>query len=489
MNDSEVSSMVNELEPFDIMSQLFKNGNYDFIVKGVSDIGEHVEHTKMREAFEALTSNKYSKFLYGGGAGSGKSWCGCSWLLFMCKNYPGTRWFVARNELKDIVDSVYVTFVKVCKEYGFDDYKFNSVKNFIQFGNGSFINFIEIKYKPSDPEFTDLGSTEYTGGWIEEGGEVNEMGARVIGTRVGRHMNAKYGLKGIIFITCNPAQNWLKIDFYDKWIKNDLPSGYHYLPALVTDNPFIPKDYIRNLEELAKTSTSLFQRLFKGDWNYVDSPNALVDRDALDGIFENDHVPEGVYFLTCDVARYGSDLAVIGVWSGWILIEIQTFKISSTTDIIHAIRQFRFKYKIPKTRCIADSDGVGGGVVDGAGIKGFVNGARPMKEKGANGMEMPEYKNLQVQCLYKVAEIINKSAIWIKADLSNEEKQHIIQELFQIQSKTTPNSRKLDCKNKADIKMDIGRSPDWRDMILIRAYFDLKAFKPRFMGSRPRISI
>ncbi len=416
------------------------------------------------------------------------SWTGAAWMLFMCINYPGIRCFIARNELKDIVESVYVTFQKVCKEYGFTDYKFNAVKNFIQFGNGSHINFIEIKYKPSDPEFQDLGSTEYTIGWIEEGGEVNEMGARVIGTRTGRHLNTQYGLKGIVFITCNPAQNWLKIDFYDKWVKGILQSKLQYLPALVTDNPFAPEDYIENLRELAKTSTSLYERLFKGDWNYVDSPNALVDRDALDGIFANDHVPEGMYFLTADVARYGSDKAVIGVWNGWILEEVLEFKISSTTEIEHAIRTFRMKYRIPKTRCIADSDGVGGGVVDGAGIKGFVNGARPIKEKGVRGLEMPEYRNLQIQCLYKLAEIINYSKIWIKAELSNEQKQHIVQELFQIQSKNT-NNRKLDCKNKADIKQDIGRSPDYRDMIFMRVWFDLKAFKPRFMGSRPRATL
>lgn len=488
MNDQEVANFINNVPKIDIMAQLFKNGDYDFIVRGEDENGKPVEHKKQREALKILTSNKYSKFLYGGGAGSAKSWTGCCWLLFMCINYPGTRWFVARNELKDIVDSVYVTFTKVCREYGFSDYKFNSVKNFIQFGNGSHINFIEIKYKPSDPEFQDLGSTEYTGGWIEEGGEVNETGARVIGTRVGRHLNSKYKLKGIIFITCNPAQNWLKIDFYDKWIKKTLEEGLQYLPALVTDNPFIPKDYINNLEALAKTSTSLFQRLFKGNWDYVDSPNALVDRDALDEIFENDHVDRKLYYLTADVARYGSDKARIGVWKGWDLIKTISFDISKTTDIEHAIQIFRMKHKIPKSRATADADGVGGGVIDGTGIKGFVNNSRPIKEKISKNLHMPEYKNLQVQCLYKLAEKINNREVNISADLSNEQKQQIIQELFQIQSKNGDN-RKLDCKSKADIKADIGRSPDWRDMIMMRVFFDLKPPRRKMMGSRSRETV
>ncbi len=488
MVNNEISNLINDLPAIDIRAQLFKNGNYDFIVKGRDEDGNEVEHAKQREALEILTSNEYSKFLYGGGAGSAKSWTGACWMLFMCINYPGIRCFIARNELKDIVDSVYVTFTKVCKEYGFSEYKFNSVKNFIQFGNGSHINFIEIKYKPSDPEFQDLGSTEYTLGWIEEGGEVNEMGARVIGTRTGRHLNVEYGLKGIVFITCNPAQNWLKIDFYDKWVKGILEKKLKYLPALVTDNPFAPKDYVENLRELSKTSSSLFQRLFKGNWDYVDSPDALVDRDALDSIFCNDHVPEGVKFITADVATYGSDLAVICVWSGWRLIEMKTLAISKTTEIENIIYMFRMKYRIARTRAIADADGVGIGVVHGAGIKGFHNNARPIKEKGIRGLEMPNYRNLQVQCLYKTAEKINEGGIWISCDLSNEQKQHITQELFQIQS-NNKNDRKLDCKPKAQIKQDIGRSPDYRDAILMRMWFDLKAFKPKFLGSKPRSTV
>lgn len=488
MNNNEISAALNNVDPFAVRAQLFKNGDYDFVVKGTNEDGEEVEHKKMREAFKILTLNKYERFLYGGGAGSGKTWCGCTWLLMMCYNYPNTRWYVARNELKDIVDSVYVTFTKVCREYGFSDYKFNSVKNFIEFGNGSFINFVEIKYKPSDPEFMDLGSTEYTGGWVEEAGESNSDGAAVIETRGGRHLNKEYGLLGIQFMTCNPAQNWLKTDIYDQWVKGSLDSQVMYLPALATDNPFAPKNYIEKLRRLAGKKESLYQRLFKGNWDYVDSPNALVDRDALDSIFDNDHVPEGVKFITADVATYGSDLAVILVWSGWQIIEMKTLAISKTTDIENIIRLFRMKYRIPKTRGVADADGVGAGVVHGVGIKGFHNNARPLKEKGMNGLEMPNYRNLQVQCLYKLAEKINEGGIWIKCDLSKEEKEKIKQELFQIQSNNN-NDRKLDCKKKAQIKQDIGRSPDFRDAIMMRVWFDLKSFKPKFVTSRPRTAI
>ena len=478
MSDN-LNQILNNIDAIDIRASLFKKGDFDFIVKHTLEDGSVVTHEKQREALKILTSNKVKKFLYGGAAGSAKSWTGCCWLLFMCVNFPKTRWFVARNELKDIVDSVLVTFNKVADEYGFSDYKYNAVKNFIQFGNGSHINFIEIKYKPSDPEFTDLGSTEYTGGWIEEGGEVNEMGATVISTRVGRHMNKKYNLKGVVFITCNPAQNWLKTTIYDKWRNKDLPQGIIYLPAFATDNPFIPEEYIENLLALRDSNKPLFERLHNGNWDYEDNPNALCDLEMLDAIFSNDHVEQGRTYLTADIARFGSDKAVILVWKGWQVVDYLTFETSKTTEIEHAITLFRRKYLIPRERCVGDADGVGGGVIDGTGIKAFNNNSRPIPEKNSDA----NYRNLQVQCLYKLADKINEGEIWLNCDFSSKEKKEIREDLFQIQSKNG-DYRKLDCKPKSEIKVSIGRSPDYRDAIMMRVYFDLKKRKGgRFLGT------
>ncbi|MBE9489278.1 MAG: hypothetical protein IMY67_03200, partial [Bacteroidetes bacterium] len=125
-----------------------------------------------------------------------------------------------------------------------------------------------------------------------------------------------------------------------------------------------------------------------------------------------------------------------------------------------------------------------GGVIDGTGIIGFVNISTPIKEKG----DMPKYKNLQVQCLYHLADKVNEGGLWIKADFSSKVKEYIKEELDQIQSRNT-DERKLDCKRKSDIKEDIGRSPDYRDALLMRVYFDLKQVKRRFVGTRQRRTI
>ena len=465
----------NQVKPIDIRAELFKRGEFDFITTGYNELGEKVTHHKQKQALKILTSGKYDEFLYGGAAGGAKSWTGVCWIMFMAINYPGTKYFIARNELKDIVESVYVTWEKVARAYGFTDWKYNAVKSFIKLGNGSHINFIEIKYRPSNPMFEDLGSTEYTCGWIEEVGEIHEKGARVISTRVGRHLNGKYGIKGTVFYTCNPKQNWAKTEFYDKDKEGTLESDKAYLSCLVTENPFIEQDYIRKLKKNAQTDKPLYERLFRGNWEYEDNPYQLADQEMIEAIFDNDHIEKDrKTYITADVARQGSDLAVIGAWKGWELCEIITYDKSMTQDIVHAINFFREKYKVPKTRAIGDGDGVGGGVIDYAGIKDFKNNAKPIR----TSTKAPQYRNLQVQCLYMLARKINEGEIWISADLSTKQREMIRQELAQIQS--VPSKRdgeKLDCKTKAEIKSDIGRSPDYRDMILMRMWFELKKGK------------
>lgn len=465
-DNKELEHLLNGVSAIDVRTELFRKGDFSFIVEGIATNGEYrgklARHYKQEQALKILTSNDYEEFLYGGAAGGAKSFTGCSWLLFMGLCYPGTRWFIARNELKDILDSVMVTWGKVCKKYGFTDWKFNGQKNYITFGNGSHINLIEIKYKPSDPLFEDLGSTEYTGGWVEEVGEIHERGAHVISSRVGRFLNEEYEILGTVFYTCNPKKNWAKSEFYDKSINGTLEDDKAFVQCLVTENPFIEQNYIDKLKKMGAKDKSLYERLFKGNWDYEDNPNALCDYEMIEQIFDNDHVPEGKTYITADVARFGSDKAVIIVWSGWRAIDKVCFKISKTTDISNAINILRRKYAIPKNRVVIDSDGLGSGVVDETGGVPFTNNATPIKEMIGKHREQPLYRNLQVQCLYHLADKINEGAIWIAFDCSETEKKEIRDELDQIQSKLSDYG-KLDCKPKSEIKQDIGRSPDWRD--------------------------
>ncbi|KAF5072874.1 Phage terminase large subunit [anaerobic digester metagenome] len=443
--------------------EMFKRGIFDF----VTCIGDK-KHEKQEQALRILTNDTTVEFLYGGAAGGAKSWTGCTWLTFASLAYPDTHWFVGRESLKRLRESTHLTFSKVFAQYGIkigEDVKYNGQDHYWEFANGSRIDYLDLRYLPSDALYERYGSVEYTGGWIEEGGEINFGAFDTLKTRIGRHLNDKHGLLRKLFVTCNPKKNWMYTTFYKPYTNDTLPADRSYLPALVTDNPFNEKGYIQALE--STTDKVKKERLLKGNWDYDDNPNAMCSYDAIQAIFNNDlAVDDGFKYITADIARFGSDKARIGVWEGWRLIEHVSFDISKTTDIQKTITHLRQKHRIPKRQAIADEDGVGGGVVDNTGIIGFTNNGRPFE--GEN------YQNLQTQCAYKLAERINDGEFGIECDLSEEDKEDIATELGQLQTYDIDSDGKLKIKPKELIKQDIGHSPDWRDLFLMRSYFDYK---------------
>ncbi len=446
--------------------ELFKRGCFDFIT-----VRDGKKHEKQEQALQILTNSLHVELLYGGGAGGAKSWTGAVWLMFSCLAYANTKWFCGRESLKRITQSTLITFYKVASTYGIERdvlFKYNGQLNYIEFYNGSRIDMLDLRYIPSDPLYERYGSIEYTGGWIEEGGEVNFGAYDTLKTRIGRHLNDAYGLLRKLLITCNPKKNWMYQTFYKPNLNNQLPDNMKYLTCLVQENPFIERDYI---EALKSTSDKVKkERLLKGNWDYDDNPLALCSYDDIIAMFGNIlALVTGKHYLTADIARFGSDYARIAVWDGYKIIDLKSFAISKTTDIQAYIIRCQKKYRIPNHRCIADEDGVGGGVVDTLGIQGFVNNSRPLNDEN--------YRNLQAQCAYKLAEHINANEVGIEPELvSQEDVEQIATELGQLQTWNPDSDGRLEIKPKEQIKADIGFSPDWRDMMLMRCWFDYNEY-------------
>ena len=420
-----------------------------------------------------LIDDTSKEVFYGGAAGGGKTWFGCEWLFNMCMTYSGTKWFIGREELKRIRASTLITWYKVCKSKGFDDFKVNFQDNFILFGNGSRIDLLDLQRQPRDPLFERFGSLEYTGGWIEEAGETDFDAYEILKTRTGRHLNKEYKLLPKTLYTLNPKKNWCYKIAYKPFKSGELPLHMAFIQALVTDNEHLDQSYIDNLRNLKDKAKR--ERLLKGNWEYDDDPSWLIDSyDKLLDIFRNQGL-RGDKYITCDVARFGSDKAIILVWDGYVIIDYKTYDISKTTEISNCIKEFQGKYTVGNSNTIVDSDGVGGGVVDEVDCVGFVNNASPIEqeetENNINGKA--NFDNIQSQCGFALAEAINSSKIAFKCDLSTKEQDEIKEEIEQLKRADVDNDRKQSLLKKKDIKQNIGRSPDWRDALLMRFYFDL----------------
>lgn len=423
------------------------------------------KNQKQANAWEILLNdNGIFELLYGGAKGGAKSYTGCQWEIEMCGTYPGVNYFVARKELNDLRKYTLPSFIEVFQKNNlkFDDFcKFNGQDSIINFYNGSKIHMISCKHLPSDPLYERFGSMQMTGGWLEEAGEIPVEAKNNLKASIGRWKNMDYNIPNKLLLTANPKKNFLKAEFINPYKKGSLDKNKAYIQAFVYDNkPYIGEQYIKNLENLTGVNK---ERLLDGNWDYEDDPTSLIKHEAILDLYTNDFVIKGNKYIIADIARYGSDTAIISIWDGLRLIDYHKFDISSTVDIQNCINAMRNKYKIPVSRCLADEDGVGGGIVDNCKIVGFVNNSKPNDA---------QYENLKTECGYKLSKLINN--IYIECELPDKDKEELNEELGELKTYDSDNERKLRILPKVKIKENIGRSPDWLDVFIMRMYFELK---------------
>lgn len=426
---------------------------------------------KQRVALRYLRDGKTNEVLFGGGARGGKSYLGNGWVIIECLQKPGSKWMVAREELTKLKDTTLLTFFDVANDLGVSDmFHFNAQSLTVTFNNRSLIFFREIKYLPSDPQFDRLGSYDLTGCFLDECQQINVKAINVLRGRMSVLSGEGWKTIPKSLYTCNPSKNWIYEDFVRPDKDNRLSNDKVFIKSLATDNPFIPNEYIENLKKSDKITV---ERLLYGNFEYDDDPSALIDYDKILDCFTNDFVPEGEKMLTADIARFGSDSTVIGIWDGNRVKLIQ-YRGKSVSEVSAIIKEMQSKYSIPNSMTIADEDGVGGGVVDILGCNGFVNNSSPLPNPMNLGTE--NYNNLKSQCYFRLAERINKSGLFI--DCQNIEiKNAIIQELEQVKQYNMDKDGKRQILPKDKVKEVLGRSPDFADTLMMREWFDLK---PKF---------
>lgn len=443
---------------------------------------------KQREAY-AYLSDKATKFVfYGGAAGGGKSWLGCEWLLLCCYHLPGTRWFLGRANLKDTRESAVVTWTKVCNFHGFTAY--TTKTDSIKFDNGSEIVFLDLDFYPyRDPLFERFGSKEFTGGWIEEAGEVVGKAFEVLKSRVGRHLNRELEVIPKILITFNPKKNWLYTKVYKPWTEGKLSEDTAFIQALPSDNPFLTKEYLEALHSIE--DPVIKARLLEGRWEYEEDETALTTYAAIKDTFTNTFIaPDRTdAWITADIALNGSDRLVIGVWWGWVLIEVKIIEKAQSNEIVGLIELLRLRHGVPSSRVIYDADGVGayvGGFVSGAvSFHGGGKAVPPAKETvpREDSRKPEKYKDLRSQCYFRLAGKINDRGIYLSAFAANEDlKEQMTQEFEHcLKSADIDKEGTLAILQKKEVRKTLGRSPDLADMVMMRIYGEIM---PRKTGRK-----
>lgn len=423
---------------------------------------------RQSQAWKYLTDNKTNIVLFGGSAGGGKSWLGCLWITTLCLQHPGIRCLIGRSVLTQLKLTTLNTLFDLLGDMGLksgEHFTYNGQSNVLTFQNKSEIVFKDLAYNPSDPNYDSLGSLEISAAFIDEAAQITSLAFSIVKSRIRYKLN-QYKLTPKVLMTCNPANNWIKKDFYLPFIQETLEENKVFIPSLPMDNPHLPASYIEMLKELPPQQR---KRLLEGDWDYLDENDSLFKFDEIAQCsFRSEPNPTDKKYMTVDVARFGDDRSVVFVWVGMVVISCHVYTKLSTTQLSSEIKDLMRFNGIYPMNVIIDSDGVGGGVADQIKGTNFVNNASPLH--GQN------FSNLKSQCYVKLSEMFKEGQISINL-LEPSVVENLTQELLAVKLKDIDKDNKVAVQSKDEMKRILGKSPDLSDAMMMRMLPEIKTQK------------
>lgn len=225
------------------------------------------------ECIEAWNNNSVKEICFSGGKGCGKKWAGINLIFKKALLNKNTNYYIARDRMIDLIMHMHPTICYVLKDLEVDnkDYEFDNKNNVWTLKNGSKIQYLEIKYIPSDPFYFRFNNLLFDNGFVVE---ASSIGYRKVKTVLGLdyEYNEKIekrlllALRKItidkILFTCHPSKNFLYRDFYLK--KDNLPKHRKFIQATIRDNKILNNDYFKEIKNLPKTKEIDF--LINGTW-------------------------------------------------------------------------------------------------------------------------------------------------------------------------------------------------------------------------------
>lgn len=313
---------------------------------------------------EALHASKRFKFtLFGGSVGSGKSrwlrWACVYWLMDYYSRYqiPGVRAGLFCEDYPSLNDR-HLTKIK----FEFPDWlgTYNEArKEFTlkpEYGSGI------IAFRNLDDPSKYL-SVEFAVIAIDE---INRNPKTTFDMLRSRHRWP--GIKDVKFLAgCNPmGEAWVKNMWVKRLFSPDEKEQYEFVfvPALPTDNPFLPIEYYKSLESLPETQRKAY---LEGNWDAFDEGldekgymRLVTDRElqaSITGIGEH----SGYKILGIDPAA-GGDKSAIVLKSGNLQEVLFNQRLQDTMDLVGVIME---KYRDYHCDFISiDKTGIGQGIFD-----------------------------------------------------------------------------------------------------------------------------
>jgi phage terminase large subunit len=210
--------------------------------------------------------------LYGGGEGGGKTRWLVETVLDILLDNPGIEGIIGRFDYNDVMTptQVYDVFHQVCpREIIMAEYR--SPPAWVRLHNGSRVTFMGLHdYAPS---------AEFAFAAVDQAEEVPEETLRLLNGRLRQRLPDGSFPRFRMLLTCNPhpAIEWVHAQ------QVQYPDDYLFVPALFTDNPYLPADFEQ--QRRRSYTDDQYRRLLLGSWD-------VYEGQALPEFDRNIHVVE-----------------------------------------------------------------------------------------------------------------------------------------------------------------------------------------------------
>ena len=416
---------------------------------------KNVWRVSLSEKQGSALNNDKKFLLYGGAKGGGKSWFLCIWMFLQAMRYRGNKLFFCRRRSVDFTNTTLETWKKsIPAEY----YRIYEQKKKIVLFNGSVIDYGGL----DDPLLIQsLNSAEYAHVGIDQAEEIEQDSFGMIRGTLRHKLPDGTHPPFQIRLTANPAQCWLKNAF----ILNPEPE-FGFIPALPTDNPYLPDDYVKNLEGAFKSRPQLLAAYLHGSWDDLAGHDVCIQQSWVEKAMNRK--PFGAVtkrIVVNDPARFGDDENVIYVLEeqgGIIYIKHEVIlEHKSTMDTAGRLASIRRQFEC---QLIAvDSIGVGAGIVDALydlkePVMSINSASKPTAES-----QQGKYFNLRAQFWMEAGQLFSEGKVSLKDDLT------LQGQLTVVKFEYTGNP-KIKVEGKDEVKKRIGRSPDRADAFVMGLY-------------------
>jgi len=229
-----------------------------------------------------------------GGFGSGKTFGACQKIIFLLTNFNKYRVVIARQTYKDLLQTTFKTFMKICPEEFI--VKWDEQKGVMKFKNGSEALWMHL----DDANEQTLKGLEINSVYVDQAEEVGEGVYYILDARVGRwdksvpsrtlldsnpnwptNSLGNYSVPSYMLLTPNPdtETHWIWRIYHPDSDESATHSATHsYFEVASTDNPHLSPEIIRTM--LSRDPVWV-KRFVYGQWGISDATIHKVLPDSI----------------------------------------------------------------------------------------------------------------------------------------------------------------------------------------------------------------